>query len=172
MNPKLRCPESQLPFFAARYQYPLQETVVLDLREVIARRGFMTKDELRIIAQWKAPRSAGHMEDNPEEYVKEITTFAFSATTERARIEVLTNLDGVRWPTASVILHFFHREPYPIMDFRALWSVSLAVPAQYSFDFWWPYVQFCRDLSKRINMDMRTLDRALWQYSKEKQKDA
>jgi hypothetical protein len=146
--------------------------MVLDLREAIASRGFMTKDELRIIAQWKAPRSAGHIEDNPEEYVKEITAFALSATTERARIEVLTNLDGVRWPTASVILHFFHKERYPIMDFRALWSVCLAVPAQYSFDFWWPYVQFCRDLSKRINMDMRTLDRALWQYSKEKQKDA
>jgi len=72
---------------------------------------------------------SGHVEDNPEEYVKEITAFALGATTERSRIEVLTNLDGVRWPTASVILHFFHKEPYPIMDFRALWSVSLDVPA-------------------------------------------
>ncbi len=42
------------------------------------------------------PRSAGRMEDNPEEYVKEITAFALSAKTERARIEVLANLDGVR----------------------------------------------------------------------------
>ncbi len=90
----------------------------------------------------------------------------------KARIEVLTNLDAVRWPTASVILHFFHRDRYPIMDFRALWSISLPVPVQYNFDFWWPYVQFCRDLSKRTDMDMRTLDRAIWQLSKEKQKDA
>ncbi len=172
MNPELRCPESELPLYAARYQYPLQETMVLDLRDGVGRRGWMTKDELRIIAQWKAPRSAGNMEKNPDEYVEEITAFAFSAKTERARIAVLTNLDGVRWPTASVILHFFHKERYPIMDFRALWSVSLAVPAQYSFDFWWPYVKFCRDLSKRVKMDMRTLDRALWQYSKEKQKGA
>jgi len=132
MNPKLLCPESKLAFFAARYQYPLQETVVLDLKTAVVKRGWMTKDELRIIAQWKAPRSAGHMEDNPEEYVKEITGFALSAKTERARIEVLTTLDGVRWPTASVILHFFHPEPYSIMDFRALWSVSLPVPAQYT----------------------------------------
>ncbi|MGA7492166.1 MAG: hypothetical protein WB930_11440 [Syntrophobacteraceae bacterium] len=132
----------------------------------------MNKDELRLIARWKAPRAAGHMEKNSEEYVREITAFSFSAKTERARIEVLTNLDGVRWPTASVILHFFHKEPYPIIDFRALWSVSLAVPAQYSFDFWWPYVNFCRNLSKRVNMDMRILDRALWQYSVENQNDA
>jgi len=172
MNPKLRCPESELPLLVTRYQYPLQDNPVLAVRKAIAERGFMKKDELRIIAQWKAPRSAGHIEKNPEAYVREITGFSFSATTERARIEVLTNLDGVRWPTASVILHFFHKEPYPILDFRALWSVSLDVPAQYSFEFWWPYVDFCRKLSRRVNMDMRTLDQALWQYSKENQWDA
>jgi len=90
MNPKLLCRESELPLYAARYQYPLQETTLLDLRQTITERVWITKDELRIIAQWKAPRSAGHMENNPEEYVKEITAFALSATTERARIEVLT----------------------------------------------------------------------------------
>jgi hypothetical protein len=99
MNPTLLCPESELAFFAARYQYPLQETAVLDLRKAIVERGWMTKDELRIIAQWKAPRSARHMENNPEEYVKEITAFALSAKTERSRIEVLTNLDGVCDPS-------------------------------------------------------------------------
>jgi len=172
MNLKLRLPKSDLSFFAARYQYPIQETMVLGLVETVVKRGWMTKDDLRMVAQWKAPRSAGHVKYNSEEYVKEISAFALAATTERSRIEVLTNLDGVRWPTASVILHFFHKEPYPIMDFRALWSVSLDVPAQYSFDFWWPYVEFCRHLSKDTGLDMRTLDRALWQYSKEKQKDA
>ena len=29
---------------------------------------------------------------------------------ERLRIEILTLLDGVGWPTASVILHFYHKE--------------------------------------------------------------
>jgi hypothetical protein len=169
MAPKLRFPEKQLPLFAARYQYPLEEKTVIGLSPIIMKRGYMQKEELRIIAHWKAPRSAGRMENNEEEYVREITKYAFSATTERARIEVLTNLDGVQWPTASVILHFFHKDLYPIMDFRALWSVSLDVPTQYSFGFWFPYVEFCRDLSKRVNIDMRTLDRALWQYSKENQ---
>jgi hypothetical protein len=172
MNPRLRFPESELSYFASRYQYSVKETKVLGLRKTIAERGWMTKDELRIVAQWKAPRSAGHVEDNPEEYVKEITAFALAAATERSRIEVLTSLDGVQWPTASVILHFFHKEPYPIMDFRALWSVSLDVPIQYSFDFWWPYVEFCRRLSEDTGLNMRTLDKALWQYSKENQKDA
>ena len=129
----------------------------------------LTRDELAKLAYWKAPRSAGHIQRNTEDYVREITGFALSARSERARIEVLTNLDGVGWPTASVVLHFFHQDPYPIMDFRALWSVSLEVPTQYDFDFWWEYVRFCRDIAQSSALDMRTLDRALWQYSKENQ---
>ena len=110
------------------------------------------------------------MKKNTEEYVREITSFALRAETERARIEVLTKLDGVSWPTASVILDFFHDEPYPILDYRALWSVTLERPTQYTFDFWWPYVQYCRMLAEKNKVDMRTLDRALWQYSKEDQR--
>jgi len=172
MNPRLRFPETEFSFFASRYQYSRQEPTVLGLRETVIKRGYLTKDDLKIVAQWKAPRSAGHVEENTEDYVKEITSFALAAKTERARIEVLTTLNGVRWPTASVILHFFHTDAYPIMDFRALWSISLDVPPQYSFDFWWQYVEYCRTLSQKNCLDMRTLDRALWQYSKENQKDA
>ena len=65
---------------------------------------------------------------------------------------------------------FFHRHPYPILDYRALWSLSLKLPKCYSFEFWWAYVEYCRELSSRNGVDMRTLDKALWQYSKEKQK--
>jgi len=79
-------------------------------------------------------------------------------------------LDGVRWPTASVILHYFHREPYPIVDFRTLWSLSIDVPCDYSFVFWWDYVTYCRSLAQRLGLDVRQLDQALWQYSKENQK--
>lgn len=89
---------------------------------------------------------------------------------ERLRIEALTLLDGIGWPSASVILHFFHKQKYPILDYRALWSVSLEVPYRYIFEFWWAYVIYCRDLAKNAKVTMRTLDRALWQYSKENQK--
>ncbi len=123
-----------------------------------------------MIAKWKAPRSAGHVKKNTYKYVKEITSFAFKARDERSRIETLTILDGVSWPTASVILHLFHKEKYPILDFRALWSASISVPPQYRFSFWWPYVEFCRGIAKRNNVDMRILDRAMWQYSKENQR--
>ena len=35
---------------------------------------------------------------------------------ERLRIGVLLPLDGIDWPTASVLLHLAHRDRYPILD--------------------------------------------------------
>jgi len=107
---------------------------------------------------------------NSDEFVKEITGFALSAKDERARIETLTTLSGVAWPTASVILHFFHRDDYPILDYRALWSVGYDAAPIYSFEFWWKYVDYTRKLAERSGLDIRTVDRALWQYSREKQR--
>ena len=86
----------------------------------------------------------------------------------QARIESLTILDGVGWPTASCIFHFFHRDDYPILDVRALESLSVEMAKPITFEFWWRYVEYCRKLAQKAGTDMRTLDRALWQWSKEK----
>jgi hypothetical protein len=75
-----------------------------------------------------------------------------------------------RLADASVLLHFGQKDPYPILDFRALWSLGLDEgPSVYNFKFWWEYVECCRDLRTKAGTTMRTLDRALWQYSKEHQ---
>lgn len=129
---------------------------------------FLDLKVLRDIAHWKSPRSAGHIEENSEGYVREITGFALQAKEERTRIESLTVLSGVGWPMASVILHFFHQDPYPILDVRALGSLGVTSPKQYSFDFWWSYVETCRDLSKKFGVGMRTLDKALWEFDRER----
>jgi hypothetical protein len=150
----------------------MSETELMLLKAKVNQRGYLTKGELAAVTYWKSPRSSGHARKNSDGYVLEITRLAFKTDCERARIESLTILDGVSWPTASVILHLFHHDPYPILDYRALWSVHLEVPAQYNFGFWWTYVEFCRDLAISARVDMRTLDRALWQYSKENQKTA
>ena len=166
---RLKFSTSEMQKFAGRYAYQIDDESVRGLRPAIQERGHLTKDDLFKVARWKAPRSAGHVRKNTEEYIREVTSFCFSANSERARVQVLTNLDGLSWPTASVLLHLYHNDPYPILDFRALWSISLDVPTYYDFGFWWPYVEFCRALAEKANDDMRTLDKALWQYSKENQ---
>jgi len=162
-----RFPESEIKTIAGRYSYVRADASVMELKALVQQRGYLDKDQLKKVAQWKAPRSAGHVEDNDADFVKEVTSWAFRTANERARVESLTILDGIGWPSATVILHLFHRDPYPILDYRALSSLGLKVPNQYSFSFWWPYVLFCRELSNRNGVDMRTLDRALWQYSVE-----
>ena len=173
MKPRLKFKIQDLKTIALRYQYTNNENELSHIKPKIQKKGFLTKDQLSAVAQWKSPRSAGKVLNNHKNYVQEITSIALSGQNERTRIEVLTLLDGVLWPTASVILHFFHKDPYPIIDYRALWSISIKAPSssQYKFDFWWQYVLFCRNIAEQNHIDMRTLDRALWQYSKENQKE-
>lgn len=91
-----------------------------------------------------------------------------SAGHERVRIAALNGLSGVALPTASVMLHFAHGDPYPILDARALQSLGVPTPpSSYTHDFWMAYVNCCRALADAHGMTMRALDRALWQHSKE-----
>lgn len=161
---QLRFPSTAIPQWAEEYNY--DDDPVLNLATTVQQRGFLTNDDLLVICRWKSPRSQRHCHANSPDFLQEVTQSALSRNNERFRIEVLTLLDGVSWPTASVILHFFHRDPYPILDVRALWSLQSPVPGQYTFEFWLEYTQFCRALSRSCNVSMRTLDRALWQFSK------
>ena len=69
-----------------------------------------------------------------------------------------------------MILHFAFPDEYPILDVRALWSLGMEQPNDYSFQFWMDYCTRLRELSREHGVDLRTLDKALWQYSKEHQK--
>ena len=89
-------------------------------------RGHLNDEDLRVLARWKTPRSASRIARNGAEFVRDTTRVALSTGGERLRIEVLTLLDGVDWPTASVILHFAHAQRYPILDYRALWSIGVS----------------------------------------------
>ena len=169
MSPRLRFPASKISHFASRYEYA-SDDAILKLRPTVSRRGYLLKNELFQVARWKAPRNQNRVLRNSEDDIKEITRFALRTTSERARVESLLILFGVAWPMASVILHFFHEERYPILDFRALWSIQVEVPSYHRFESWFGYVSYCRDLANKNGVDMRTLDKALWQYSLENQK--
>lgn len=165
-----RFPASDVELWAAGYD-TLQDSLI-EQRVVprIRALGYLSKVDFLALARWKSPRSQPRCAQNPEDYIRAVTQVALSTRNERLRIEALMLLEGVGWPTASVLLHFGHAEPYPILDVRALWSLGVRVaPDKYDFDLWWRYTECCRRLAARLNVTMRTLDRALWQYSKERQ---
>ncbi|MGE5277768.1 MAG: hypothetical protein ACM3SU_12290 [Acidobacteriota bacterium] len=165
---RLRFPVRQVARWAAAFSDP-DDAGIERLAARARRRGCITKADFLRLAAWKTSRSRRRVERNTESFVRAVTRTAMATPEERLRIEVLTLLDGVDWPTASVILHFCHREPYPVLDYRALWSLGVEKPPAYNFPFWRDYTLACRSLAARASCSMRELDRALWQFSKEKQ---
>lgn len=166
----LRFDIDKLHYWADRYEYPLEEYIAGSVAPRVKRTGYLAREDFLAICDWKTARTRKHVESNPDEFIHEVTKVSFSTQNERLRIAVLTLLAGVSWPSASVILHFCHKDPYPILDFRALWSLGVEVePHEYNFDFWWQYTIYCRRVADENSVTMRTLDKALWQYSKENQ---
>jgi len=68
---------------------------------------------------------------------------------------------GPPWPSRA--------GKYPILDYRALWSLGYKKQPTYTFPFWAAYCELTSALAKESAVTMRTLDGALRQYSKDKQ---
>lgn len=139
------------------------------------KRGCYTRAEFLVICEWKSTRTKKLCSDpsNSDRLVRAVTRIALSTKVEEVKIAALLVLRGVSWPTASVLLHFATSNRYPIIDYRALWSMGYGEPPHtYTFELWRDYTTQCRCLAKEAGVTMRQLDRALWQYSKEKQPPA
>ncbi len=167
----LRFPKSELRTWAARYGYTAPDDLPTAIGKSAKARGHLTRPEFLALTHWKSPRTRPNCERNPVALIRDVTAVALTTRNEQLAIEILTLLKGVSWPTASVILHFCSSRRYPILDFRALWTLSCpALPTQYDFTLWSGYVDCTRRLSKDTGADMRTVDRALWAYSKVNQR--
>ena len=164
----LRFDSSRLLELAGRYNDP-NEHVVERLAPLMKDMEFLDSETFVQLMGWKTQRTKKRVNSVAGNMLKEITQLSFGTKDERLRIEVLRLLNGVDWPSASVILHFKFPDRYPIIDFRALWSLGFEKLPTYNFTFWNDYSVFCRKLAHENSLTMRKLDRALWQYSKENQ---
>lgn len=166
----LRFDPKALEFWASRF--PDSPGTLRIMNEIAPRtreRGSLTKADFLTICEWNSARPRKLYRSNTEDFIREITRASFTTTHERVRVEVLTLLNGVSLATASVLLHFCAPDPYPILDQNSLWSLSATPPRKFDFEFWNEYVKTTRKLAKQAHIDMRTLDRALWQYAHENQ---
>lgn len=155
--------------YAARY--PDYDTPIERIVTEVKERGYLTKSDLIVVSIWKSKyRNVGRVKKNSDDFIEAITRVALiPATPEYERISSLCRLQGVQLATASVILHWFHEDSYPIWDWRALETIQFE-KSQYrnQFEAWEAYVSFCRNVTEQKGVDMRKLDRALWQFSKSK----
>lgn len=164
---RLRFPTSRIAHWAGRFpdtgaDEPLARPLVLN-------RGYLARSEFLALCAWKSPRSSALCRDNTAARIQGQSKAALASENEALKMELLLDLRGVGWPTASVILHFCDVRPYPILDYRALWSLGFSKPPHYTMEFWLAYLDYTRRLAAKVGLPIRTVDKALWQYSKERQ---
>ena len=142
---------------------------IISMSENVKAKGFATLKDLEKISYWKSPRSHHHIQKNINKTIKDITGEVLNSNSDLINLSLLLLLHGVSYPTASAFLHFCHELDYPIVDFRAMWSVGFDDQPKYTPELWIDYVLLTRKISKRYQIDKRTLDRALWGYTKKYQ---
>jgi hypothetical protein len=131
--------------------------------------GSRDRADLFAIFEWKTRgRGRSRPARNGDAEIADALGLAVAARTERAAIAVLTGLAGVEVPVASAVMTAIDPERFTILDFRALWSLGIE-RATYSVGFYLEYLAACRRIAAAAGTDLRTLDRALWQYSRDHQ---
>jgi hypothetical protein len=163
----LQFPPSELLALSDRYGYG-QDNDALNAGRNIANSDYSIAN-LKIVIGWKSARIAGLIEENSPSAVAKALRFATDKrTSEKWAIETLCELKGVGIPVASAILTMVYPDRYTIIDFRALKALGIQRGAgEETADFYLEYLQGCRSLARDYKISLRTLDRALWQWSKE-----
>jgi hypothetical protein len=174
MSPRVQGPTFRLQFPAEEIEslagrFPASDDRrLLVVGAAVRARGHYTREEFIEVCAWKTPRSRPRVAANPEAAVADVTGRALAASDEAARFATLLELEGVGAPTASTLLYTAFPDDYPILDVRALESLGVKSRSTYPVSFWLAYLDVCRALARRHGVSLRTLDKALWQHSKER----
>ena len=162
----LQFDSSEIAALAARYGYEQDDEAFKAGSNIVG--GNYSRENLKIIVHWKSPRKIAYIDDNTDIEIARALRFAGdSRTSERSAVDVLDRLHGVGVPIASAVLTTMFPEKYTIIDFRALESLGIVKAPSGSVHYYLHYLAKCRELARKHNVSLRTLDRALWQWSKE-----
>ena len=163
----LEFPASEIPALAARFP-EIDESASHRLGAAARQRGYYTRSEFLIACAWKSPRSRPKVQANTPRRVRAATAVALSpSSSEETRMEALLGLQGVGVPTASTLLYIAFPTDYPILDVRALHALGQKPRSGYPVTYWLSSLDACRGLAAEHGVSLRTLDKALWQWSKE-----
>jgi hypothetical protein len=127
-------------------------------------RGFYGPGEFAAVAAWKSPRSRPWIARNSADDVLDVTRLALNAP-ERLQHRLLLLLRGVQVPTGTALLAVAQPDRHTIFDVRStgalrrlgLWDGGGGYVS---------YLEVCRTVARRRRVALRTLDRALWRWSK------
>ena len=145
-----------------------EEQKQLNNLPVIFKNRMWTWDDLEWIVRWKTPRSIGYFERNDRDTVDEVIHNVLETSSLQQKVGILIELSGIQVKMASAFLLFMDPEEYTVMDWRAAdvlhdeGYLQSSVSDDPSADEYEKYVQTCRSVADQFEVDLRTLDRALW----------
>lgn len=132
---------------------------------------YLNKEYFVRLGRWKTKRQTSHYEANHESDIIEATQAAYQSSSELVKLNVLKRLKGVGVAVAATILHYLQPNTFPIFDYHArttlkkagLWNRS---EKDDSDQAWLEYARIMRELSSRLDVSLRDLDKALFAYDK------
>jgi hypothetical protein len=83
--------------------------------------GHLTRDQLYDVAYESSTRSAYHVEKNPEDRCREVTSNVLDVEGDFSKIQLLTGLSGFKAPTASCVLAALDPDRHAVVDTR-VWA--------------------------------------------------
>jgi thermostable 8-oxoguanine DNA glycosylase len=132
---------------------------------------YLNKEYFVRLGRWKTKRQTSNYESNDETRIIEATRSAYQASDELVKLNILKALKGVGVAVAGTIIHYLQPNLFPIFDYHArttlkeagLWHRSIADASDQA---WLEYTNIMRDLSNRLGITLRDLDKALFAYDK------
>lgn len=162
-------------------RYRLLDECAMEAGKSTRERGWMEFDEFIAIATWKLASSGSTAFERatPAE-VKERTLQACTTWRERrdsvAALDHLVLLPGVKFRTATAMMHVAFIDEIPILDRRVLRSLGVETSKlkwlcnvdKRIREVYPSFAKFVCQQAKQICVGLRTLDRALWQLDRER----
>jgi hypothetical protein len=144
------------------------EAVMPEVRQ----KGYLDREVFLRLARWKSPRPRRFYESNTSAKVRASTGQAFQASSVAKAAGTLSlppqKLAGVALRTATAILHWMRPNEFPILDVRIVRALGEPQPSSWeNVDFYASIAEKCRAHSRRLRIDLRTLDRAMWAWDKQ-----
>jgi len=147
----------------------LENKLFNEVGPLVAERGHFSRNEFLQVGSWKSQRSATYMKRNSNDDIEDITRLAMGAP-ERLRHRILDLLKGVGTGMASALLAVADPDAFTVIDYRAIETLQQHGELGSEWPSYGHYRQRCRQIADQLDTDLRTLDRALWQWSKEQGK--
>jgi hypothetical protein len=152
---------------------PSTKLLIDELKSIKGRRYF-TRSEFLKMCNWKSPRPRKHYEANDHKLLRRVSEEVFATESEEQKMELLTSLKGVSIAVGSAILMLSDPVNYGVIDIRVwqilyLYNQVLKKPtgrALSNLD-WQTFLVNMRSLAKELNLDVRTIERTLFQSHKE-----